>query len=116
MKLEREQTLLRVHLDNSEQWRTAPLYEALVERARRTRLAGATVLAGAYGYVGSGPLVGDHAGALRTEHPVVIEIVDGEAALLEFLEVVEPMLAGRSVLVTLERAQVVRYRSGAGAP
>ena len=112
MKLEGEQVLLRMHLSNFARWHTGPLYEALVEKARRERLSGATVLAGFYGFVGQGAMLGAHPHALQVERPVVVEIVDREEALQRYLTVVEPMLAGHTVLVTLERARVIHYRSG----
>ncbi len=110
MRLEGEQSLLRVHLSNFSRWRTGPLYEAIVGRARRERLAGATVLSGVYGYVEHGRLLGEHPHALQVERPVVVEIVDREPALLRFLAAIEPMLGGHAVRVTMERAHVVHYR------
>lgn len=114
MKREGERMLLRIHLSNFSRWNTGPLYEALVERAFREHLAGATVLSGAYGYVDRGPLLGGHPGALQVERPVVVEFVDEEPALLRFLETVRPMLEDRPALVTLERARVVQYGPGDG--
>ena len=112
MKLEGEQVLLRMHLSNFEKWHTGPLYEALVGRARREHLAGATVLSGIYGYVERGRILGEHPGSLQVEHPVVLEIVDRDEAVRAFLDAVTPMLDGHPVLVTLERAHVVHYRGG----
>ncbi len=112
MKLEGEQVLLRMHMSNFETWHLGPLYEALVGRARKEHLAGATVLGGTYGYVERGRLLGEHAGGLREEHPVVVEIVDTDEAVRAFLERAAPMLEGRPVRVTLERAHVVHYRGG----
>jgi PII-like signaling protein len=112
VKLEGEQVLLRMHMSNFVRWHTGPLYEALVGRARREHLAGATVLSGIYGYVDRGRILGEHPNALQVERPVAVEIVDREESLLAFLATVEPMLAGHPVLVTLERAHVVHYRGG----
>ena len=112
MKLEGEQVLLRIHMSNFVHWHTGPLYEALVAKACRDGLAGATVLAGIYGYVDHGRILGEHPGALQVERPVVVEIVDREEALDRFLAAVEPMLAAHPMLVTLERAHVVHYRGG----
>jgi PII-like signaling protein len=114
VKLEGEQVLLRLHLSNFIKWHTGPLYEALVARARREHLAGATVLSGFYGYVRRGPILGDHPHALQVERPVVVEIVDERVKLERFLEAVEPMIANHPVLITLERAHVVHYRGGEG--
>jgi len=110
VRLEGEQTLLRLHLSNFARWRTGTLYEALVERARRERLSGATVLSGIHGFVGSGSVIGERPHVLQVERPIVIEIVDSEGKLRRFLSAIEPMLHGHSVLVTLERANVIRYR------
>ncbi len=112
MKLEGDQVLLRLHLSNFARWHTSPLYEALVGRARKEHLAGATVLTGVYGYVDRGRILGEHVHGLQVEHPVVLEIVDSEENLQRFLAAVEPMLAGHAVRVTLERARVVHYRGG----
>ena len=112
MSLEGEQALLRIHLSNFARWHTGPLYEAIVEKARREHLSGATVLAGVFGFVGHGPVLGLHPHALQVERPVVVEIVDREDALRSFLQHIEPMLGGQGTLVTLERALVVHHRSG----
>lgn len=112
MKLEGEQVLLRMHLSNFARWHTGPLYEALVGRARKEHLAGATVLSGVYGYVDRGSILGEHPNALQVERPVVVEVVDEGSKLERFLELVAPMITGHHVLVTLERAHVVHYRGG----
>ena len=112
MKLEGEQVLLRMHLSNFARWHTGPLYEALVVRARKEHLAGATVLSGIFGYVDRGHVLGEHPNALQVERPVVLEIVDEEEKLMRFLELVEPMITDHHALVTLERAHVVHYRGG----
>ena len=114
MKLEGERALLRIHLSNFLKRRGRPLYEEIVERARRDHLAGATVLAGAAGYFGGGPILGDHPGALAVERPVIVEIVDDPEKLDQFLATVAPMLRDHPVVVTLERARVVRYAGGEG--
>jgi uncharacterized protein len=105
--------LLRIHLSNFERRHTAPLYQALVEQARREGLGGATVLQGFAGYIGSGPLLGDHPHALQVERPVVVEVVDEEEKLERFLDGVAGMLEGRPALVTLERVRVAPGSAGA---
>ena len=80
----------------------------LVQAARRRGLAGATVLRGFAGY-----------GAHRRSHttrlvdlspdlPMVVEVVDGEAAVRAFLPIVQAMV--REGLVTWERVNVIVYR------
>ena len=112
MKLEGEQVLLRLHLSNFAKWHTAPLYQAVVGKARKEHLAGATVLSGVYGYVEHGRILGEHPNALQVERPIVVEIVDREEALERFLATIKPMLAGHAVRMTMERAHVVHFREG----
>ncbi|MHB0960033.1 MAG: DUF190 domain-containing protein [Pirellulaceae bacterium] len=59
MKLEGEQTLLRVYLRNTDKdgWFSPPAAELLVKRARSLDLAGATVLRGFFGFDVTGCLL-----------------------------------------------------------
>src|SRR5947199_2306539 len=88
MKLEGEQTLLRVYLRNTDKqgWFSPPAAEALVQRARRDNLAGATVLRGIYGLDITGKVLEGSAVWSLTDHvPVVVEVVDGPQAIGRFL-------------------------------
>ena len=110
MKLEGEQVLLRMHMSNFVRWHTGPLYEALVGRARREHLAGATVLSGIYGYVDRGRVLGEHPNALQVERPVVVEIVDTRERIEAFMPLVDEAIG--EGLATLEPVQIRFYRSG----
>ena len=50
MKFEGEGRLLRIFIGESDRWHGKPLYEAIVEVARREGLAGATVIRGIEGF------------------------------------------------------------------
>jgi PII-like signaling protein len=116
VKLEGERVLMRLHLSNLDPWHTGLLYEAVVARARKEHLAGATVLTGIHGYVEHGRILGEGADGVRAERPVIVEIVDSEPAVEGFIGMLEPMLRGHAVRITLERAHVVHYRSGEASP
>lgn len=117
MKLEGERTLLRIHVDGSALHHARPVYEELVDRARRAHLAGATVLRGRAGFLPGGPLLGGHAGAVHVAAPVIVELVDEEEKLMAFAESVAELLRRAPAIVTAERAHVAIYRSrGARGP
>ena len=116
MKLEGERTLLRIHVDGSTLHHARPVYEELLDRARRAHLAGATVLRGRAGFLPGGRLLTGRQGALHTEAPVVVELVDEEERLMAFADSVEALLRGSRAIVTAERAHVVMYRSREGGP
>lgn len=110
MKLEGEQTLLRVYLRNTDKqgWFSPPAAETLVQRARRDGLAGATVLRGLLGLDIAGRLLESGAWSLVDHVPIIVEIVDAPRAIGCFLSVVEQTVA--EGMATLERAHVVLYR------
>ncbi len=114
MKLEGEQTLLRVYLRNTDQagWFSPPAAETLVERARREGLAGATVLKGILGLDVDGQLLESRSWALVEQLPVIVEFVDEPAAIGRFLAVVSEVVCDG--LATLERGHVLVYRHNEG--
>jgi PII-like signaling protein len=110
MKLEGEQTLLRVYLRNTDRhgWFSGTAAEDLVSRARSAGLAGATVLRGIGGLDVAGNVLEPSAWSLVERVPVIVEFVDAPDRIGPFLTVVaEVVLEG---LATLERAHVLLYR------
>lgn len=110
MKLEGEQTLLRVYLRNTDKhnWFSPPAVEELVTRARSHGLAGATVLRGFFGMDLNGRLLETSIWSLVEHVPVIVEFVDHPRAIGRFLAVVsEVVLEG---MATLERGHVLVYR------
>ena len=108
MELPEEAVLLRIFIGESDRWRHQPLYEAIVLKAREMQLGGATVLRGPMGFGKSSRLHTASILRLSMDLPIVIEIVDSKEKIEAFLPVVDEMMG--SGLVTMERAQVIRYR------
>jgi len=108
MKLPSEAELLRIFIGESDKHQGRPLYEVLVEEARRRHLAGATVLRGTLGYGASSRIHTAKILRLSEELPMVIEIVDAPEKIAAFLPDLESMIG--EGLVTLERVRVLMYR------
>ena len=108
MELPEEAVLLRIFIGENDRWRHQPLYEAIVLKAREMQLGGATVLRGPMGFGKSSRLHTAKILRLSMDLPIVIEIVDSKEKIEAFLPVVDEMMG--SGLVTMERAQVIRYR------
>ncbi len=110
MKIEGEGQLLRIFIGESDRWEGRPLYEAIVRRARRAGLAGATVLRGMEGF-GAHSLV--HTARilrLSADLPIVIEIVDRPERIEAFLPALDDMVT--EGMMTLEKVRIIAYRHG----
>ena len=101
--------LLRIFIGESDRWQHQPLYEAIVLKAREVHLAGATVLRGPMGFGKSSRLHTSKILRLSMDLPLVIEIVDSEEKIRAFLPTLDGMMGGG--MVTLEKVEVVHYRS-----
>ena len=110
MHLPQDAMLLRIFIGESDRWKHQPLYEAIVLKARELHLAGATVLRGPMGFGKSSRLHKAKILRLSMDLPLVIEIVDSEEKIREFLPVLDEMMKGG--LVTLEKIKVIHYRAG----
>jgi PII-like signaling protein len=110
MHLPHEAMLLRIFIGESDRWEHKPLYEAIVLKARELHLAGATVLRGPMGFGKSSRLHTAKILRLSMDLPLVIEIVDSEEKIQNFLPVLDKMMGGG--LLTLEKVRVIDYRAG----
>lgn len=109
MQIPENAVLLRIFIGESDRWEHQPLYEAIVLKAREAHLAGATVLRGPMGFGKSSRLHTAKILRLSTDLPVVIEIVDSEEKIQAFVPLLDRMIEGG--LVTMEKVQVIHYRS-----
>lgn len=115
MKLTGDGKLLRILLGEKDKVERKPLFEAIVMKAREKGLAGATVLRGIESY-GAGSRVIHTAKILRLSEdlPIIVEIVDTEEKIREFLPEVDALFekAGGGGLITMEKVEVIKYTQG----
>jgi PII-like signaling protein len=110
MQLPEEAELLRVFIGESDRHIGRPLYEVIVQEARRRGMAGATVLRGIMGFGATSRMHTAKILRLSEDLPIVIEIVDKPERIAEFLPDLNKLI--RDGLVTLERVRVKVYRHG----
>jgi hypothetical protein len=108
MTIPTEGKLLRVFIGEADRWHGRPLYEAIIEEARRRGLAGATAWKGFMGFGANSRLHTARILRLSEDLPVVIEIVDAAEKIAAFVPVLDGMVS--EGLVTIERAEVILYR------
>jgi PII-like signaling protein len=107
MQIPKQALLLRIFIGEDDRFENTPLHEAIVLKARQLHLAGATVLRGPIGYGMSSRLHTAKILRLSEDLPLVIEIVDSEENINNFLPTLNDMMS--SGLVTLEKVQVLQY-------
>jgi uncharacterized protein len=107
MQIPQQAVLLRIFIGEDDKFGSSPLYEAIVMKARESHLAGATVLRGSMGFGKSSRLHTTKILRLSEDLPLVIEIVDSEEKINDFLTTLDGMMP--SGLVTMEKVQVLRY-------
>ena len=110
MKIEGEGELLRIFIGESDRWHGKPLYEAIVQKAREQRLAGATVLRGLEGFGADSRMHTAKILRLSEDLPIVIEMVDKPERIQSFLPELDEMV--EEGMITLEKVQIIAYRAG----
>ena len=111
MQLDRDSKLLRIFIGELDKSNKIPLYEALVLAAKKHGIAGATVLRGILSYGASSRIHSAKLLDLSFDLPVVVEIVDHEEKIGQFIEVANRLIeeAGCGALITIEKAEVIYY-------
>jgi hypothetical protein len=111
MHISGEAKLLRIFIGESDLSHHVPVYEKIVTEARKTGLAGATVFKGIMGYGGTSRIHTSKILRLSEDLPLIIEIVDEEGKIENFLPIVEKIFeeANCGGLITIEKATIIKY-------
>ena len=101
--------MVRVHVGEDDTWNGKPLYEAIVEEARRQDMAGATVYRGIEGYGASSRI---HRRKLLTSSdlPIMVSLIDTAEKIERFMPTLRQMV--QEGLVAISDVDVIRYSAG----
>jgi PII-like signaling protein len=112
MRKEGEGDLLRIFIGESDRHEGQPLFEAIVQLARKRGLAGATVLRGLEGYGAHSRVHTAKLLRLSEDLPIVIELVDTPERIEAFLPDLDAMVT--EGMITLEKVRIIKYRQKEG--
>ena len=90
MRTVKKAKLLRLHFGERDQYNGKPLYEAIVNRCKELKIAGATVFRGLEGYGETAEIHRHH--LIRKDQPIVVTIVDTPENLARLIPEVEEMM------------------------
>ncbi|NWG28941.1 MAG: DUF190 domain-containing protein [Ignavibacteriaceae bacterium] len=111
MHIEGEAKLLRIFVGESDLINHVPVYEKIVLEARKAGLAGATVMKGIMGFGASSRIHTTKLLRLSEDLPLVIEIVDTEKKIEEFIPILNEIFeqANSGGMITMEKVSIIRY-------
>ena len=111
MHIEGEAKLLRIFVGESDLIHHVPVYEKIVLEARKAGLAGATVVKGIMGFGPSSRIHTSKLLRLSEDLPLIIEIVDEEKKIEEFIPVLNKIFeeANSGGLITMEKMSIIKY-------
>jgi uncharacterized protein len=112
MPPEQPARLLLIHVAESDRFGGKPLYEAIVDRCREMKIAGATVFRGLEGYGETAEMHRHH--LTRHDQPILITIIDTAGNLARLTPVVEEMMD--TGLMAISDVRVVRVQKKAAGP
>lgn len=106
--------LLRIFISSTDKLEHSALYEAIVYKAKKFGLAGATVTRGMLGYGASSVIHSAKFWEVTEKIPTVVEIIDDEEKVTAFYESIRSYLEQMryGCLVTIEKVDVLLYKSG----
>ncbi|MFC4871248.1 DUF190 domain-containing protein [Negadavirga shengliensis] len=106
--------LLRIFIGENDRIGQKPLYEKIVFEAKKWGLSGATVTRGIMGFGANTNVQSAKLFEISSDLPLVIEIVDTEEKIREFIQIIEPFFdqIPSGGLITIEKAEVIRYKPG----
>jgi len=109
MKIPADGKLLRIFIGEADKYNGKPLYEEIILLAKKTGLAGATAIKGFMGFGCKSHMHTANLLRLSEDLPIIIEIVDSEDKINQFLPQLDIMV--KEGLITLEKANVIMYRA-----
>jgi PII-like signaling protein len=101
--------LMRIYLVNSDTHEGKPLWQSLLHKVKAEGLAGATVFKAAAGIGVQTELHTFEIWSMAQKLPIVIEIIESEKKIREFLDKYDTMIG--EGLVTLCDVEVLRYKN-----
>ena len=101
--------LIRIYLDNTDTYNGKPLWQELLKGAKDLDLAGATVLKAVAGMGVHTEVHTSGVWALAQTLPLIIEIIDDEDKIMNFIDKCDDMIG--EGMVTMSDVEVLRYKS-----
>lgn len=96
--------LLKIYIEENSKYENRPIFEWIMEKAHENKMIGATLFRGMEGFGANGEIHRAKILSLSLDLPIVLEIVDTEKKIKNFLPIVDE--AVKEGLVTIQKIYV----------
>jgi PII-like signaling protein len=105
---------LRIYVSSTDKFRHTPLYEEIVFAAKKSGIAGATVLKGIMGYGASSEIYTGKLWELSEKMPLVVEIIDSPEKIDSFFDSIKPLFEkiGKGHMITVDETVILVHKAG----
>lgn len=105
---------LRIYISSTDKFGHIPLYEYIVFTAKKSGIAGATVLKGIMGFGASSEIYSEKLWELGEKIPLMVEIIDTPEKIDAFFDSVQSCFekSGKGHIVTIDETTVLLQRAG----
>ena len=112
MKLEGKAQVLRIYIGSWDKHHHAPLYESIVQEAKKFGIAGASVFKGMLSYGANSRIHSAKILELSADLPVIIEMVDEKEKIFAFIDFIDEFYDEDHFggLITTYEVDVIRYK------
>jgi uncharacterized protein len=100
--------ILRIYIDNQDKHDGKPLWEELLKAVKEHGMAGATVFKGVAGMGAHAVLRTFNVFVLSQELPVVVEIIDTEEKIKNFIEKIDSIM--EEGMMTMTDTEIIKYK------
>ena len=100
--------VLRIYIDTLDKYNGEPLWEEILKEVKMEGVAGATVFKGVAGIGAFTEIRSFNVWSIAQELPLVIEIIDSEEKITNFVEHIDKMI--ENGLVTITETNVIKYK------
>ena len=101
--------LIRIYVDNTDSYEGEPLWQKLLQKAKESGLAGATVLKAVAGMGIHTQVHTSDIWTLAQKLPLIVEIIDDEDKIIKFIDECNDMIG--EGMVTMSDVDVLRYKN-----
>ena len=101
--------VLKIYIDNTDKYQNEPLWKYILTTSKELNLDGATVYKAVAGVGRHNQIHTFDIFNLSNEMPIVIEIIDTETKIENFLKTIEPSL--KEAFVTIHSVETINFKA-----